>query len=111
MDTLQWRTFGARMPVESSSLASIGYDPASRTLDIEFRKGSVYRYFEVLPSVYESLMQAPSKGRFFVAEIRDRFRYARVGAPHLRCSEGWPGVCLGSAMPSSQGDLRSEPST
>jgi hypothetical protein len=66
--------------VESSSLASVGYDSASRTLDVEFRKGSVYRYFEVLPSIYQSLLKAPSMGRFFVTQVRDRFPYTRLCA-------------------------------
>lgn len=76
MDT--YRTSGSRRPVESSSLASVGYDSTSRTMDVEFRKGNVYRYFEVPPSVYESVMEAPSKGRFFVTQIRDRFPHTRV---------------------------------
>ncbi|MBI3924051.1 MAG: KTSC domain-containing protein [Armatimonadetes bacterium] len=78
MDLYQDRTSHPRRPVASSSLASIGYDAASRILDVEFRKGSVYRYFEVLPSVHEALLLAPSKGRFFVTEVRDRFPYTRV---------------------------------
>lgn len=77
-NTYQVPTSRPRWRVESSSLASVGYDPAFWTLDIEFRKGGVYRYFGVLPPVYLSLMQAPSKGRFFVTEIRDRFPYTRV---------------------------------
>lgn len=64
--------------MESTSLASVGYDSASRTLEIEFCKGSIYRYSEVPASIHESLMQASSKGRFFLAEIRDCFPYSRV---------------------------------
>ena len=36
-----------RAPVDSSSIATVGYDPASRTLEIEFRDGDVYQYFNV----------------------------------------------------------------
>lgn len=67
-----------RQPVESTSLAAVGYDPLSRVLEVQFRKGGIYRYSEVPASVHELLMQAPSKGRFFVAEVRDHFPYARV---------------------------------
>lgn len=59
-------------------LASAGYDPTSQTLELEFRNGGIYRYFEVPVSVYEALMMAPSKGRFFVAEIRGRFTHVRT---------------------------------
>ena len=72
-----------RQGVESTSLASVGYDLASRTLEVEFHKGGVYRYFGVPSSVHESLMKAPSKGRFFVTEVRDRFPYSRTLHPAL----------------------------
>ena len=78
METYQNQTMSSRQRVNSSSLASIGYDPVSWTLDVEFRKGGVYRYSGVLPQVYQMLMLAPSKGRFFIAQIRDRFLYSRV---------------------------------
>lgn len=68
----------SRERVESTSLRSVGYDPASHTLDIEFRSGRVYRYFQVPPSLHEALMAASSKGRFFVAQIRNRFSYHQV---------------------------------
>ena len=34
-----------REPVSSSTIASIGYDPDSQTLEIQFLNGSVYLYF------------------------------------------------------------------
>ena len=67
-----------RQRVESSSLTSVGYETGSRTLEVAFRKGGVYRYFGVPASVHEALMEAPSKGRFFVAQVRDCFPFARV---------------------------------
>lgn len=77
----------SRQPVESSSLASVGYDPASQTLDVEFRHGGHYRYFQVPASSHEALMAASSKGRFFVAEIRNRYPYERVADPASRSYE------------------------
>jgi hypothetical protein len=64
--------------VESSSLRSVEYDPACEALEIEFRSGRVYRYFQVPRSLHEALMAAPSKGRFFVAQIRNRFSYLQL---------------------------------
>lgn len=66
-----------RIPVSSSSIASIGYDPSSRTLEIEFRSGSVYQYFDVPPSVPVELMGASSIGRHFTRHVRGSYRYAR----------------------------------
>jgi hypothetical protein len=67
-----------RKPVESSSLASVGYDKATRTLEVEFRKGRLYRYHEVGAEIYERLMTADSKGRFMNAHIRTAYRFTRV---------------------------------
>jgi len=59
-----------RSPVSSSNLASVGYDPQTRTLEIEFRDGAVYRYFHVPQHIYEGLMYAASHGRYFDAWIK-----------------------------------------
>jgi hypothetical protein len=67
-----------RTPVASSSIASVGYRPASRTLELEYRGGGVYQYIDVPPLEYDSLMQANSKGRFVNAHIKGRYRYRRV---------------------------------
>lgn len=66
------------VPVISSSLQSVGYDSASRTLEIAFRNGSVYQYFGVPPAVHEELITAPSHGAYFNAFIRDRYPYRRL---------------------------------
>ena len=67
-----------RQPVTSSNLASVGYDPATQTLEIEFHHGGVYQYFDVPQSIYDGLMGPGSKGQFFAANIKGVYRYARV---------------------------------
>ena len=64
-----------RIPVNSSNLASVGYEPATLTLEIEFKKGRVYQYFDVPESEYSALMQASSHGTYFSAYIRNNYRY------------------------------------
>lgn len=82
-----------RQPVDSSSLASVGYDPTSQTLEVEFRNGGVYRYFGVPVSVCEALLSASSKGGFLVAEVRHQFPYVRVsGPPHPSLPDAY-GCC------------------
>lgn len=70
----------ARVSVESSSLLSIGYDHAARTLEIEFRSGASYRYLAVPATVFEELKKAPSKGRYFAQSIRGRYEFQRLRA-------------------------------
>jgi hypothetical protein len=63
-----------RDTVSSSNLASVGYDPGSETLEVEFLKsGRVYQYLNVPQFMYDRLMQAPSVGVFFNAEIKDSY--------------------------------------
>lgn len=67
-----------RIPVDSSNLKSVGYDPVEHLLEIAFHSGGIYRYFEVPESVYRDLMRADSKGRYFCWFIRNAgFRYHR----------------------------------
>ena len=67
-----------RTPVNSSNLVSVGYDPISKTLEIEFIRSSVYQYFNVPEGLHLGLMRASSKGRYFRANIRDIYSYIRV---------------------------------
>ena len=67
-----------RTPVNSSNLASIGYDPTSQILEIEFNSGTVYQYFAVPQSVYAALMSASSHGRYFYHNIRDSYHYHQI---------------------------------
>ncbi len=67
-----------RIPVTSSSIASAGYSPEASTLEVEYRNGSIYQYFAVSKSVFESLLAAESKGTFVSERIRARYPYRRV---------------------------------
>lgn len=67
-----------RLAVDSTNLASVGYDRDARVLEVEFRTGSIYRYRAVPADVFADLMSAPSKGRFFAREIRDKYQFQRM---------------------------------
>ncbi len=67
-----------REPVTSSNLKSVGYDRKNRILEIEFQNGRVYRYHGVPPEEYEGLLTAPSLGKYFIANIRDAYRYDKA---------------------------------
>ena len=62
-----------RAPVESKSVASVGYDPARFELEVEFRNGRVYRYEQVPVAVYGLLLQAPSIGEYVNKIVKPRF--------------------------------------
>jgi hypothetical protein len=67
-----------RAPVESKSLASIGYDAASSELEVEFRSGRVYRFTGVPAAVHAWLMRSPGKGGLFNRLVRDRYPFRDV---------------------------------
>lgn len=67
-----------REPVESSNLASVGYDAAKQILEIEFNHGGIYQYFNVPEEEYEELMSANSHGSYFVHNIKDVYEYDRI---------------------------------
>jgi hypothetical protein len=67
-----------RLSVESSAIASVGYDPRTRTLEVEFAGGGVYRYLGVPPREHETLMRADSLGAYVNRRIKPRYRCLRV---------------------------------
>lgn len=56
--------------MDSSAIATVGYDEDISLLEIEFTSGEVYRYFAVPPSVVRGLWDAESAGRYFGEHIR-----------------------------------------
>ena len=67
-----------RQSVESSNLASVGYDAENEILEVEFNHGGVYQYFDVPENIYNDLINAPSIGSYLAQNIKGRFRYSKV---------------------------------
>lgn len=67
-----------RTPVASSQVSSIGYDPKSETLEVEFNQGAVYQYSGVPERVFAELMASPSKGQFLNRNVKDLYPFERV---------------------------------
>lgn len=68
-----------RKAVDSSNIVSIGYDPATKVLEVEFHYGgAIYQYFEVPQEIYDGLMAAESQGKFLNASVKGTYEYERV---------------------------------
>lgn len=65
-----------RIPVESSNIATIGF--ANGVLEIEFKSGSVYQYYNVPADVHSKIMLAESKGKYFNLHIKDVYDFAKI---------------------------------
>jgi hypothetical protein len=64
----------------SSVIRRFSYRAERRELNVEFVTGRVYLYFDVPPDEVLSLRAAFSKGRYFNAHIRDRYRFRELAS-------------------------------
>ena len=62
------------VPVSSSAISAVGYDPASGRMQIRFVQGHAYTFCGVPSSVHSGLMRASSKGTYYNQYIRDRYQ-------------------------------------
>jgi hypothetical protein len=73
-------------PVKSSQIASVGHDPATNTLAIQFKSktgaGSVYHYPNVSAEQYQAFTKAESLGKHFGAHIKGNPKH-----PHTKLGD------------------------
>jgi uncharacterized protein len=73
-----------RKAVDSSMLASVGYDPTSRTLELEYKNGDVWQYLDVPSEEFEGLMRAPSHGAYVQENIIGSYHESKISAARKR---------------------------
>lgn len=61
------------IPVRSSAIAAVGYDPGTRTLRVQFHKSGMYTYHGVPQQVYDNFIRASSVGRYYDQFIKGRY--------------------------------------
>lgn len=60
--------------LNSSAIHAVHYNPSSATLTVWFTNGGHgYDYYSVPAAIYQGLLAAPSKGRYFAMFIRDQY--------------------------------------
>ena len=67
-----------RISINSSNISSIGYDPSTQVLEVEFHDESVYQYEGIPQSEYDGLMAASSHGQYLHQRIKDVYSYRRI---------------------------------
>ncbi len=68
-----------RTPVNSTMISSIGYDPSSGTLEVEFNNGgAIWQYYDFPEHMWNEFENAESHGKYFNANIKDQYRGGRV---------------------------------
>lgn len=63
--------------LDSSLLKEVVYDPFMEVLTVHFKNGGVYDYLEVPEETYQDLLKAPSSGKFFHINIKNKFHFLR----------------------------------
>jgi len=66
--------FVEREPVKSRILRSMGYDPSTKILEIEFQNNLIYQFFDVPPKVWTDLTRSTEIGKYFTDKVRTKFR-------------------------------------
>ena len=58
------------LPVESSAIEALDYEPKRRKLIVSFAGGATYSYAGVPAAKWKALLAAESKGRFINGEVK-----------------------------------------
>jgi len=61
------------VPVVSSNIAEVGYDPETQDLFVRFKNGGYYKYASVPEETHQKLLTAPSAGSFLAKFIKNEF--------------------------------------
>jgi len=67
-----------RHAVQSSVLESVGYDPNAKILELEFREGGVWNYFNFPKLTFQKFINAESLGHFFTRKIKGKYPELRI---------------------------------
>jgi len=61
-----------RKSVKSSNVASVGFCPDRKCIEVEFKNGTVYEYEACDQKLYDDLMASESKGKFVHSHLKSR---------------------------------------
>jgi hypothetical protein len=67
-----------RKQVDSSMLASVGYEPKSETLELEFNSSAIWQYYGFSKTDYKELIKSESLGRYFLHYIKGQYTENRI---------------------------------
>jgi KTSC domain len=67
-----------RKPIDSTVIASVGYDRGQRLLEVELNSGAVYQYLDVPPKDYMAFLAAESQGNFYNTQIKPNYEFRQL---------------------------------
>jgi hypothetical protein len=67
-----------RIEIPSEYFRSAGYDPQSKTLEIEFLENMIIQYYKVPEKAYAGLLNAKSDLEYYIQKIKYIYPYKRI---------------------------------
>ncbi|HKT90145.1 MAG TPA: KTSC domain-containing protein [Candidatus Sulfotelmatobacter sp.] len=67
------------VPVDSSHLKAVGYDPRSQKMRVQFKNNVTYEYQGITPELHHAVTNWISSGSAFSNLIKSRFKGKIVG--------------------------------
>ncbi len=64
--------------VDSSHIHSLGFDSETGEMTVQFHSGGAYRYSGVEESTFNELLNHPSPGTYFHANVRGQYKHRKV---------------------------------
>lgn len=67
-------------PINSSNISLVRYDAAALHMDVGFSNGTIYRYADVPPAIYDGLTadDNESPGRYFGEKVKGVYAFTKV---------------------------------
>lgn len=66
------------IPVSSSNIQAIGYNPSEQLLQVNFHSGHGYHYSNVPSQTFQEFLNAYSKGRYLNTQIKGRYSHQQI---------------------------------
>lgn len=63
--------------VQSSNLKKVVYFAETGLLHVHFNNGSIYYYYKIPKPIFDGLLAASSKGKYFISKIKDKYPFER----------------------------------
>ena len=64
--------------VDSELVASMGYNPEKKVMEVEFHENRVYAYQDVPEKVYKDMIGAKSIGKYFLKNVLDKYDFEKI---------------------------------
>lgn len=66
------------IPVKSSNIKAVGYDPQNKIMHVEFLSGSKHAYPGVEPAQHSAMMESSSIGSHFHTHIKSKINGVKL---------------------------------